>query len=82
MNNKTIAVAIDRDKGSQSALKWAVDNLVGKGQIVYLVHVKLKQSNCPFSIFLTYIYSKINFSLFLLCFSSVLINEFISTFLS
>ncbi|KAI3501741.1 hypothetical protein L1887_29729 [Cichorium endivia] len=43
MNNKTIAVAIDRDKGSQSALKWAVDNIVGKGQIVYLVHVKLKQ---------------------------------------
>ncbi|KAI3698448.1 hypothetical protein L2E82_41999 [Cichorium intybus] len=43
MNNKTIAVAIDRDKGSQCALKWAVDNIVGKGQIVYLVHVKLKQ---------------------------------------
>ncbi|CAH1451083.1 unnamed protein product [Lactuca virosa] len=37
------SIAIDRDKGSQSALKWAVDNLVGKGQIVYLVHVKLKQ---------------------------------------
>nr|GEW51376.1 reverse transcriptase zinc-binding domain-containing protein [Tanacetum cinerariifolium] len=30
MNNKTIAVAIDRDKGSQSALKWTVDNLLRK----------------------------------------------------
>ncbi|GKB18798.1 U-box domain-containing protein 52 isoform X1 [Tanacetum coccineum] len=44
MNNKTIAVAIDRDKGSQSALKWTVDNLLRKGQIVYLLHVKVKQS--------------------------------------
>lgn len=24
-------------------MKWAVDNRVGKGQIVYLIHVKLKQ---------------------------------------
>nr|GEV07807.1 U-box domain-containing protein 52 isoform X1 [Tanacetum cinerariifolium] len=44
MNNKTIAVAIDRDKGSQSALKWTVDNLLRKGQIVYLLHVRVKQS--------------------------------------
>lgn len=44
MNNKTIAVAIDRDKGSQSALKWTVENLLRKGQIVYLLHVKVKQS--------------------------------------
>ncbi|XP_076936891.1 U-box domain-containing protein 51-like [Bidens hawaiensis] len=44
MNNKTVAVAIDRDKGSQGALKWTVDNLVRKGQTVYLIHVRIKQS--------------------------------------
>ncbi|KAI3694222.1 hypothetical protein L1987_77184 [Smallanthus sonchifolius] len=44
MNNKTVAVAIDRDKGSQTALKWTVDNLVRKGQILYLLHVKIKPS--------------------------------------
>ncbi|KAK9047894.1 hypothetical protein SSX86_033144, partial [Deinandra increscens subsp. villosa] len=44
MSDKPVAVAIDRDKGSQSALKWTVDNLVCKGQIVYLLHVKIKPS--------------------------------------
>ncbi|XP_057521507.1 U-box domain-containing protein 52-like [Amaranthus tricolor] len=39
-----VAVAIDRDKGSQFALKWAVDNVLSKGQTVTLLHVKLKQS--------------------------------------
>ncbi|GAA0146757.1 hypothetical protein LIER_06635 [Lithospermum erythrorhizon] len=34
-----IAVAVDRDKGSQNALKWAVDNLLKKGQRVKLIHV-------------------------------------------
>ncbi|KVH95617.1 hypothetical protein Ccrd_002339 [Cynara cardunculus var. scolymus] len=48
MNNKVIGVAIDKDKGSQSALKWTADNLLGKGQIVYLLHVKIKHS-VPFS---------------------------------
>lgn len=56
MNNKTIAVAIDRDKGSQSALKWTIDNLVRKGQIVYLLHVKIKQS---------FTFSQSNFSIYL-----------------
>ncbi|CAA0831918.1 Protein kinase protein with adenine nucleotide alpha hydrolases-like domain [Striga hermonthica] len=41
---RLVAVAIDRDKGSQIALKWAVDNLLAKGQTVILVHVKVKQS--------------------------------------
>lgn len=40
-----VAVAIDKDKGSQYALKWAVDNLLMRGQTVYLVHVKLKPSS-------------------------------------
>ena len=40
-----VAVAIDKDKNSQNALKWAVDHLLQKGQTVILVHVKVK----PFS---------------------------------
>ncbi|XP_075518127.1 U-box domain-containing protein 35-like isoform X3 [Primulina tabacum] len=41
---RLFAVAIDRDKSSQIALKWAVENLLVKGQTVILIHVKLKQS--------------------------------------
>ncbi|KAI4376372.1 hypothetical protein MLD38_014141 [Melastoma candidum] len=37
-----VAVAIDNDKGSQYALKWAIDNLLQRGQTVYLIHVKLR----------------------------------------
>ncbi|CAB79841.1 putative protein [Arabidopsis thaliana] len=40
-----VAVAIDRDKNSQGALKWAVDNLLQKGQTVVLVHVKPRASS-------------------------------------
>ncbi|CAL9078586.1 unnamed protein product [Musa textilis] len=36
-----VAVAIDKDKGSQNALKWAVDNLVTRGQTLALIHVKI-----------------------------------------
>ncbi|XP_042055412.1 U-box domain-containing protein 52-like [Salvia splendens] len=43
-NQETVAVAIDKDKGSQAALKWAVDHLLGKGKNVTLIHVKLKNS--------------------------------------
>ena len=39
-----VAVAIDKDKGSQHALKWAVDHLLQRGQSVILVHVKLRPS--------------------------------------
>ncbi|CAI9780303.1 unnamed protein product [Fraxinus pennsylvanica] len=39
-----VAVAIDKDKGSQAALKWAVDNLLSKGKRVTLLHVKQKTS--------------------------------------
>ncbi|CAN4077183.1 unnamed protein product [Withania somnifera] len=42
--NKLIAVAIDKDRGSQIALKWTVDHLLTRGQIVLLIHVRLKQS--------------------------------------
>ncbi|KAG1332012.1 U-box domain-containing protein 52 [Cocos nucifera] len=37
-----VAVAIDKDKSSQNALKWAVDNLVNSGQTLILVHVNTK----------------------------------------
>ncbi|KAK4483738.1 hypothetical protein RD792_010940 [Penstemon davidsonii] len=42
-----VVVAIDKDKGSQAALKWAVDHLLGKGKNVTLVHVKLRPSPAP-----------------------------------
>ncbi|KAL6996079.1 hypothetical protein U1Q18_006215 [Sarracenia purpurea var. burkii] len=38
--NGLVAVAIDKDnKGSQYALKWAIDNLHIKGQTIILIHV-------------------------------------------
>ncbi|KAL3830106.1 hypothetical protein ACJIZ3_018908 [Penstemon smallii] len=42
-----VVVAIDKDKGSQAALKWAVDHLLGKGKYVTLLHVKLRPSPAP-----------------------------------
>ncbi|KAG2314924.1 hypothetical protein Bca4012_065733 [Brassica carinata] len=44
---ENITLAIDRDKESQNALKWTVDNLVSKGQTLTLLHVKLKQFPSP-----------------------------------
>ncbi|XP_008466285.1 U-box domain-containing protein 52 [Cucumis melo] len=40
--NGFVAVAIDKDKGSQGALKWAIDHLLQRGHTVFLIHVKLK----------------------------------------
>lgn len=40
--NGTVAVAIDKDKSSQNALKWAIDHILNRGQSVILIHVKLK----------------------------------------
>ncbi|KAG4202566.1 hypothetical protein ERO13_A05G345836v2 [Gossypium hirsutum] len=42
-----VAVGIDKDKGSQYALKWTVDHLLSKGQYINLVHVKTKPSSIP-----------------------------------
>ncbi|ESQ36873.1 hypothetical protein EUTSA_v10003057mg, partial [Eutrema salsugineum] len=42
--DENVVVAIDRDKGSQAALKWAVDNLLTPGENLTLVHVRLKQT--------------------------------------
>lgn len=43
--DKSTVIAIDKDKGSQYALKWAVDTLIGKGKNVTLLHVKVRPSN-------------------------------------
>nr|KYP50398.1 U-box domain-containing protein 35 [Cajanus cajan] len=37
--NGLVAVAIDKDKGSHYALKWAADSLLTRGQTVILLHV-------------------------------------------
>ncbi|KAM6570584.1 hypothetical protein CsatB_018569 [Cannabis sativa] len=42
-----VAVAIDKDKSSQYALKWTVDHLITKGQTITLLHVKHKASSVP-----------------------------------
>ncbi|CAI9094839.1 OLC1v1030645C1 [Oldenlandia corymbosa var. corymbosa] len=47
--NKLIAVAIDKDRSSQNALKWTVDNLLVRGQTILLVHVKTKHHGSPYS---------------------------------
>lgn len=50
-----VCVAIDKDKGSQYALKWAIDNLVGKGKYVTLLHVKQRPPSCKFYLLITQI---------------------------
>ncbi|KAG8380457.1 hypothetical protein BUALT_Bualt06G0017400 [Buddleja alternifolia] len=42
--NGLVAVAIDKDKGSQYALKWTIENLLTKGQTVVLIHVVPRSS--------------------------------------
>ncbi|XP_057784575.1 LOW QUALITY PROTEIN: U-box domain-containing protein 51-like [Salvia miltiorrhiza] len=37
--NGVVAVAIDKDKRSQDALKWATEHLINKGQSIILIHV-------------------------------------------
>ncbi|KAM7254323.1 hypothetical protein ACFE04_032005 [Oxalis oulophora] len=37
--NGLVAVAIDKDKNSQHALKWAIDNLLTRKQTVILIHI-------------------------------------------
>ncbi|XP_058188512.1 U-box domain-containing protein 35-like isoform X1 [Rhododendron vialii] len=45
--DESVTVAIDKDKSSQYALKWAVDNLLSKGQTVTLIHVKQRPASIP-----------------------------------
>lgn len=47
---KIVAVAIDKDKFSQHALKWAADNILSRHQTIKLVHVIQKShSNNQYS---------------------------------
>ncbi|GAB2276132.1 hypothetical protein Dimus_010870 [Dionaea muscipula] len=39
-----VAIAIDKDKASQYAMKWAAEHVVGKGQLITFIHVKQKTS--------------------------------------
>ena len=39
--NGLVAVAVDKEKGSQHALKWAIDNLLTRNSTVILIHVKI-----------------------------------------
>ncbi|XP_050940541.1 U-box domain-containing protein 35-like isoform X2 [Cucumis melo] len=47
---KDVAVAIDKDKCSQYALKWTIERLLSRGQVVTLLHVKQKPSSSAHSI--------------------------------
>lgn len=44
---EVVAVAIDRDKGSQYALKWTIDHLLARGQTLTLVHVNQRLPSIP-----------------------------------
>ncbi|XP_058113492.1 U-box domain-containing protein 35-like isoform X2 [Magnolia sinica] len=46
-NNGLVAVAIDKDKGSQYALKWTIDHLVSRGKTLILIHVNTKLQSVP-----------------------------------
>jgi hypothetical protein len=59
-----VAVAIDTDKGSQIALKWAIDHLISKGSTIVLIHVKVKptlSSNSTASEYYYYYYTSFMF---------------------
>ncbi|KAF1858748.1 hypothetical protein Lal_00044781 [Lupinus albus] len=43
--NGIVAVAIDKDKGSQNALKWAIDHLLTRNNTVVLIHVNAKHAS-------------------------------------
>lgn len=44
--DESVVVAIDKDKGSQYALKWAIDKFsLGKGKSVTLLNVKHKPNS-------------------------------------
>lgn len=46
---QVVAVAIDNDKNSQHAIKWAADHVLKKGEIFILLHVRRKVNTIPSS---------------------------------
>jgi hypothetical protein len=68
---RVVAVAIENNKTSQYAAKWAVDNLLPKDQHLLLVHVRQKASSIPttsnlfsFNSIQSYIYIYIYYSIY------------------
>ncbi|KAE9586488.1 putative rossmann-like alpha/beta/alpha sandwich protein [Lupinus albus] len=55
--NGIVAVAIDKDKGSQNALKWAIDHLLTRNNTVVLIHVNAKHASIttPSEYYISYI---------------------------
>lgn len=52
----SVAVAVEKDnKGSQNALKWAVENLVNRGQTLVLIHIVNKQPSKNLNSFLLFL---------------------------
>lgn len=45
--DENVVIAIDKDKWSQHAIKWASENVITKSKKVTLVHVKIRQSSTP-----------------------------------
>ncbi|CAA2970804.1 U-box domain-containing 52-like isoform X1 [Olea europaea subsp. europaea] len=39
VGNGLVAVAIDKDRGSQQAIRWTIDNLLTRGNTIILIHV-------------------------------------------
>lgn len=46
--DKAVAVAIDKDKSSQHALKWAVDNILDRSQPLTLIHIRTRASSASY----------------------------------
>lgn len=44
----SVAVAIDKDRSSQYALKWAVENILDRGQALTLIHIKTRASSASY----------------------------------
>uniref|UniRef100_A0A5B7A2F8 RING-type E3 ubiquitin transferase n=1 Tax=Davidia involucrata TaxID=16924 RepID=A0A5B7A2F8_DAVIN len=42
---RSVAVAVDKDKGSQNAMKWATERILTRGQTVTLIHVNQTPSS-------------------------------------
>ncbi|XP_028802309.1 U-box domain-containing protein 35 [Neltuma alba] len=47
--NGIVAVGIDKDKGSQYALKWATEHLLARGSTLVLIHVNVRLNQASWS---------------------------------